>query len=182
MKNLKFILFLFIAATILSCSETEDPVYELTNANISGTYNIEKINIQTEETATASSGAVVNLSTTTSVGDSFDDINIVINANGTYTASGGYRLIVTETPNGGSSEISNKIIVFNASGSYQLNTTDDTIIFNQLNAVADGGFIEGKFDVAIFNQTSFTIEQETITTDNSNTSTTNESIKLTRKE
>jgi hypothetical protein len=178
MKFFKFILVLLITVSITSCSETDEPAFELINANIAGTYKIDKINTEKSETATASSGAVVNLSTTTTVGDSFDDINIVINANGTYTASGGYRAVIKETPNGASSVTSNKIVVFEASGSYQLNITDDTITFNQ----QIGDFIEGKFDVTRFNQTSFTIEQENVTFDNSITSTSNESINLTRKE
>lgn len=178
MKNLKFTLFLFISATILSCSDSEEPTFELSNTNIAATYYIDRISSEKIETATSSSGAVVNLSTTTSVGDSFDKINIVINSNGTYTASGGYRYVVTETPNGANSETSYKIIDFDASGTYQLNITDDTITFNE----EAGNFIKGKFKINTFNQNSFTIEQEIVTFNNSNTITNNESIKLIRKE
>ena len=47
MKNIKFILFLFLSITILSCSDNDNsvPAFALSNANIAGTYNMSSFNI-----------------------------------------------------------------------------------------------------------------------------------------
>lgn len=178
MKSLKFTLFLFISTIILSCGDdNSQPPFILSNANIAGTYDISSIEGEEKETATSNSGTVVNISTTTFLADSFDDINFVINANGTYTASGKYRVVVTETPNGGTPVKDNEIIVFDTNGSYQINTTDNTITFNP----NDGDFIEGLFKVITFAENSVNLTQEDEDIDGGITTTFKGNIGLVRK-
>ncbi|MEO9571812.1 MAG: hypothetical protein ABJH82_11260 [Polaribacter sp.] len=179
MKILKFILTLLISVSITSCSSDEStPPFDLTSSNFAGSYDINSITYKEVETITSSSGnSSIVLTTINGVADSFDDISFVINANGTFTASGKYRNVITEKPNTGSTITDNEIIVFNASGTYQLNTIDNTITFNQ----QSGDFIDGVFSIKSFKETGVTIEQEIIETDGNSTLTFNGSIGLIRK-
>ncbi|TXD52413.1 MULTISPECIES: hypothetical protein [unclassified Polaribacter] len=178
MKNLKFILTLIICVSISSCGDdTSAPPFTLSSANIAGNYTINSINEEEEETATSNSGTVVNVSTTTFVGDSFDDINFILNANGTYTASGKYRIVITETPNGGTPVNDFEIAVFDATGSYQINNIDNTITFNP----STGDFIEGLFTVITFTETSIKMTQEETDVDGGITTTLKANISLVRK-
>lgn len=177
MKKLKLILALLVATTFSNCGDDTTVSFTLSAENIAGAYDITSINAEEEETATSSSGSVVNVSTTTIVGDSFDDINFIINTNGSYTAVGKYRVVITETPNGGSPVSENQIIVFDAAGSYQLDTMNNTITFSQ----QSGDFIEGTFNITSFNETSFLIGQEDVNVDGGITYTFKGEIKLVRK-
>lgn len=179
MKKLKFILLLFISATILSCGDDSTPVvFSLSNVNVAGSYDINSITYEEVETVTSSSGnSSIILTTIRGIADSFDDINFVLNSNGTYTASGKYRIVITETPNVGSPITDNEIIVFDADGSYQLDTVNNTITFNQQN----GDFIEGVFNISTFNQNSVIMGQEDIDIDGNTTLTFKGNISLVRK-
>jgi hypothetical protein len=179
MKFLKFILVLCISISIYSCGDdSSDPPLVLSNVTIEGTYDITSIIVAQVETVASSSGnSNVILTTITGVADSFDDINFTLNVNGTYTAVGGYRVVTTEVPNGGSPILDNEIIIIDASGSYQLNTTNNTINFNP----TSGEFIEGEFAINTFTQTAVIISQEDIEVDGNTTYTFKGSIGLLRK-
>jgi hypothetical protein len=178
MKNIKFILILFLFVSITGCSDNASaPPFSLSATNMAGNYDIGAINAEEEETATSNSGTVVNVSTTTFVGDSFDDINFALNTNGTYTASGKYRIVITETPNGGAPVNDFEIVVFDATGSYQINNIDNTITFNP----STGDFLEGLFTVVTFTETSITMTQEETDIDGGITTTLEASISLVRK-
>lgn len=178
MKNLKFILMLGIGITIMSCGDAiSEAPFTFSTENIAGSYDIASINAEEEETATSGSGAVVNVSTTTFIGDSFDDINFVMNANGTYTASGKYRVVITETPNGGTPVKDFEIIVFQSNGSYQINNIENTITFSPNN----GSFIEGLFTVVTFTKTTINMVQEKTTINGGITTTLEKTIRLKRK-
>lgn len=178
MKNLKFILILFLFVSITSCSDDASaPPFSLTAANMAGNYDIGAINAEEEETATSNSGAVVNVSTTTFVGDSFDDINFVLHSNGTYTASGKFRTVIIETPNGGAPVNDFEIVIFDATGSYQINNLDNTITFNP----STGNFLDGLFTVVTFTETAIKMTQEETDIDGGITTTLKTNISLKRK-
>jgi hypothetical protein len=155
MKILKFIFFLCVVTSITSCDDDETaPNFPLSSANLVGNYEMNNLEAQGSEDATSSSGATVNLTNTSTVGDTFQ-LDFALNANGTYTASGQYRTVSTITPNGGTPSEESAIIVINATGSYQLNS-DNTITFNP----QTGDFFEGIFTIKTFNETSVILGQD----------------------
>jgi hypothetical protein len=160
MKLLKYILVLFITASITSCSDSEEaPPFLLSNANLAGTYNINSLSIDTKVTSeTDVSGISVpfTIATSTSIGDTFQ-VAFVLNANSSYTASGQYRIVSIITPAVGSTVTNTEIIDFSDSGSFQLNTTNNTITFN---SSTGGDFIEGTLDIETFNETTIAFSQE----------------------
>lgn len=155
MKNSKLILLL-IFVTILSCSDNEEKIFTLNTANLAGNYTIKSIIAEDVETATSNG---VNISTSTYVADSFDDINIIMNTNGTYIATGKFRAVTTETDNGGTPETDNEIVVFDDAGSYTLNTTQNTILFI---STKDDDFFDGEYKVQKFNENTLDLFQEDI--------------------
>jgi hypothetical protein len=176
MKNLKFILFLLVSAIILSCSDdNSEPPFILSNANIAGTYNISSLSIDAKATA-VTSGIPVTISNATTVGDTFQ-FNFVLNANGNYTASGQYRILSTVTPIGSSPITDISIINTDDSGTYQINSSNNTITFTS----STGDFIEGTLNVVIFNENTFSLAQEIEEVDGPITNTINASISFTRQ-
>jgi len=155
MKLLKFIFFLCVVTSITSCGDDETaPNFPLSSANLVGNYEMNNFEAQGSEDATSSSGDTVNLTNTSTVGDTFQ-LDFILNANGSYTASGQYRIVSTITPNGGTPSEESEIIVINATGSYQLNS-DNTITFNP----QTGDFFEGIFTIKTFNDTSVILGQD----------------------
>ena len=165
MKNLKFIFILFLSLTVLSCSDTDnEPPYLLSNTNIAGSYEVSSLTANENETATSSSGAVVDLATSTIVGANFQ-ISFDITANGTYEVSGLYREIKTTTPNGGATTTNEVLLTIDSEGTYQLNTLNNTISFTS----TSGGFLEGTFNIETFTEKIISITQESQTAEGSNT-------------
>jgi hypothetical protein len=161
MKNIKFILFLFLSITILSCSDNDNsvPAFALSNANIAGTYNMSSFNIDIKA-STVVSKVTVPVSTGKNVGDTFQ-INFILNANGSYTVDGQYRVVSTITPTGMTPITNTEIIDIDDSGSFSINTTNNTINFIS----SKDDFLDGTFEIKTFNENSFSIEEETQETD-----------------
>ena len=160
MKFFKFILVLLIAVSITGCSnnDSNEPLFVLSNDNISGTYNINSFNIETNVTSVTDVAGVevpFTVATSTSEGDTFQVI-FVLNANGSYTASGQYRVVSVVIPAVGSQFTNTEIIDFTDSGSYSLNTVNNTITFTSV----QGDFLNGELEVVTFNETSFSLSQE----------------------
>lgn len=180
MKIFKFILVLFITVSMTSCSDDAgEPTISLSNANIAGTYEINSFTKEENEVATGSNGASVNLSTTSTIGNIFK-LTFVINSNGTYTAIGQYTIDFTITPNGGSQETDFDIIDIEASGSFEINTTNNKITFTPTTSTKDN-FINGVFDVSTFNETTLSITQEIEEINSQLTSTINSSFRFIRQ-
>lgn len=160
MKILKFILVVYISLAFTSCSDdSAEAPFSLSKDNLAGTYNINSLSIYTTVTSvTEVSGISVpfTVATSTSIGDTFQVV-FVLSENGSYSASGAYRIVSTITPAVGSPVTNTEIINFSDSGTYQLNTTNNTITFN---ASTGGDFIEGTLDVVTFNETTVSFTQE----------------------
>ena len=155
MKVLKFIFFLCVVTSITSCSDDETaPKFPLSSANLVGNYEMNNLETQVSEDATSSSGATVNLTNTSTIGDTFQ-LDFVLNTDGTYTAFGKYRTVSTIIPNGGTPSEESDIIIIDATGSYQLNS-DNTISFNP----QTGDFFDGIFTIKTFNETSVILSQD----------------------
>ena len=160
MKFLKYILVLLMAVSITNCGdESSAPSFVLSTANIAGSYIINSLSIDTKVTSvTDVSGVSVpfTIATSTSTGDTFQ-VDFVLNVNGTYTASGQYRIVSVVTPTVGSQLTNSEIISFTDSGSYELNTTNNTLTIIS----STGDFIEGTMDIVTFNETTVSLSQET---------------------
>jgi hypothetical protein len=176
MKTLKFILFTLIATTILSCSDNStEPAFILSNESLAGDYDIAVLNIDIETTAEVA-GVAVTISNTAIVGDTFQ-VDVIFNTDGTYSASGQYRVVSTVTPVGTAPITDTEIIVFSDSGSYSVNAVDDTITFMALGDV----LLAGTFNVTVFNETSVTLSQQVEETIGDITSSINMNLSLERK-
>jgi hypothetical protein len=178
MKLLKYILVLFITASITSCSDSEEaPPFLLTNANIAGSYVVNSFNTEEIESATSSAGVTLEISKNIKVGDTFQ-IAFEIKSNGTYSAKGEYRSVSTVTPTPSTGQANPEIIGgFDIPGSYQLNTTDNTIIFSS----QSDEFIVGPFSINVFNETTLTMSQEVEETDGGISSNITSNISFTRQ-
>lgn len=180
MKFLKYILILFISISITSCSDaSSDLPFVLSTANIAGNYNINSLSTDTKVTSvTEVSGILIPLTVATSTitGDTFQ-VDFVLNGNGTYTASGQYRIVSVVTPAVGSQITNSEILVFTDSGSYQLNTTDNTLTLIS----STGDFIAGTMNIVTFNETTVSLSQEMETVVDATTTEINSRISFTRQ-
>jgi len=175
MKIFKFTLIALITTAILSCSDnSNDPELDLTNESLAGNYNITILNIDIESSAEVA-GVPVTISNTTIDGDTFQ-VDVVFNTNGTYTAGGQYRVTSTVTPVATAPVTNTEIIVFNNSGSYSINTDENTITF----MVQDQALLSGTFNVADFNENSISLDQQVEETVGDITSLINMNISLER--
>jgi len=103
-------------------------------------------------------------------------VDVVFNANGTYTAGGQYRVTSTVTPVATPPVTNTEIIVFNNSGSYSINTDENTITF----MVHDQALLSCTFNVADFNENSISLAQQVEETVGDITSLINMNISLER--
>lgn len=156
MKLIKYILILFIATTFTNCgSNDSEPTLTLSTANIAGTYNISNLNTEAVLTTEVTPGVPVTISTIKIKGDTFQ-IDFVLNASGSYSASGQYRIETTVIPVSGSQTVTASIVNFSDSGTFNVNTTNSTITFTS----SKGDFLSGTFKVVTFNESTFTLTQE----------------------
>ena len=156
MKTLKFILFAVISLTILSCADNStEPELILSNESLAGNYNVTVLDSDIE-TSTIVANVPVTVANASLVGDTFQ-VDVVINADGTFSAGGQYRVVSTITPVGTPPITETEILTFEStSGSYILNTLDNTITFSS----QDVSLLEGTFNVIVFNETTFTLNQQ----------------------
>lgn len=159
MKKINFIICLCISAILVSCGDdNSDERLLLTNANLQGTYQIGAFSQIINETATSSTGANVNLSTTTNVGDIYS-LDIVINENGTYTASGQYTLDFITKPNGSAQVSGSSIVDVEDLGNFTISSLDNTITFTPSSSLEDQ-FLTGTYTVVLLNSTTLSLVQE----------------------
>ena len=156
MKKLKYIFFAVITATILSCADNStEPELILSNESLAGNYDIAVLDSDLE-TSTVVADVPVTVANASLVGDTFQ-VDVIINADGTFSAGGQYRVVSTITPVGTAQITETEIITFDpSSGSYILNTLQNTITFSS----QDMSLLEGTFNVIVFNETTFTLNQQ----------------------
>ena len=156
MKKIKYIFFAVITATILSCADNStEPELILSNESLAGNYNVIVLDSDIE-TSTIVANVPVTVANASLVGDTFQ-VDVVINTDGTFTAGGQYRVVSTITPVGTPPITETEILTFEpTSGSYILNTLDNTITFSS----QDVSLLEGTFNVIVFNETTFTLNQQ----------------------
>ena len=156
MKKLKYIFFAVITTTILSCADNStEPELILSNESLAGNYDIAVLDSDIE-TSTIVANIPVTVANASLVGDTFQ-VDIVINADGTFTAGGQYRIVSTITPVGSPQITETEIITVEpSSGSYILNSLQNTVTFMS----QDAGLLEGTFNVIVFNETTFTLNQQ----------------------
>ena len=156
MKTLKLILFAVITSTILSCADNStEPELILSNESLAGNYDIAVLDSDLE-TSTVVADVPVTVANASLVGDTFQ-VDVIINADGTFSAEGQYRVVSTITPVGTAPITETEIITLDpSSGSYILNTLQNTITFSS----QDMSLLEGTFNVIVFNETTFTLNQQ----------------------
>lgn len=156
MNKLKYILFAVITSTILSCADNStEPELILSNESLAGNYDITVLNSDIE-TSTVVANVPVTVANASLVGDTFQ-VDVVINADGTFSAGGQYRVVSTITPVGSDAITETEILTFEqTNGNYTLNTLENTITFSS----QDVSLIEGTFNVIVFNETTFTLNQQ----------------------
>ena len=156
MNKLKYILFAVITSTILSCADNStEPELILSNESLAGNYDITVLNSDIE-TSTVVANVPVTVANASLVGDTFQ-VDVVINADGTFSAGGQYRVVSTITPVGSDAITETEILTFEQTdGTYSLSTLENTITFSS----QDVSLIEGTFNVIVFNETTFTLNQQ----------------------
>jgi hypothetical protein len=156
MKTLKLILFAVITSTILSCADNStEPEIILSNESLAGNYDVAVLDSDLE-TSTVVADVPVTVANASLVGDTFQ-VDVIINADGTFSAGGQYRVVTTITPVGTAPITETEIITLDpSSGSYILNTLQNTITFSS----QDMSLLEGTFNVIVFNETTFTLNQQ----------------------
>lgn len=165
MRHLFIFFCLCFASIFISCGDgNENSELLLTNSNIAGTFTIESLTGEENETATSTTGAVVDLATSFLLGDTFQ-VNLTINANGTYAIEGLYREVKTTTPNGGSTSEITSILTTDTTGNYQLNGIENTITFT----ANTGAFLVGTYTVNTLSQNRLSISKNSEESLGSNT-------------
>lgn len=156
MKFLKSLLILTMVITFANCSESDSaPIYPLSYENIAGTYNVQSFSYKTDVIATTN-GIPITIATASAVGDTFQ-IDLTLNVDGTYTIQGAYRVEIRLVPVVGNAVETQEIINISNTGTFTLNTNNNTITFSD-GLVKD---LNGTLEVRTFNETSFSLFQET---------------------
>lgn len=156
MNKLKYIFFAVITSISLSCADNStEPELILSNESLAGNYDVTVLDSDIE-TSTVVANVPVTIANASLVGDTFQ-IDVVINSDGTFSAGGQYRVVSTITPVGSDTITETEIITFEpSSGSYTLNTLENTITFSS----QDMSLLEGTFNIIVFNETTFTLNQQ----------------------
>ena len=160
MKFSKVIIILIISVLVVNCdNDSKELTIVLSNSNIAGSYSITSLNTEMKVTSVTQVGGVsvpLDVATASSNGDTFQ-IDFQLEENGSFKAIGQFRMISKVTPAIGNPETETVILDIDASGTFDLDTTNNTI---QLN-VSFGDFLSGTFNINTFNETVLVLYQET---------------------
>ena len=170
MKIIKYLFVLIVIVSLASCKSDDDndTAYLLINENFSGLYNLNFLVANVETTVIIGGNPVVVPST--SEGSVFQ-VDTSFNLNGSYSLGGQFLLTTTITGSGAT----NEIIDLDENGSYQLNDTAKTITIT-----SNEEFLNGTFDVTLFNENELRIKSEKTTIDGDVTTESVIEIRFTR--
>ncbi|MHB0756009.1 hypothetical protein [Polaribacter sp. M15] len=160
MKNLTYILVLFVSVSFFSCGDDSSsvPTFVLSSANVTGTYGISSYEKLIVESATSTSGEnTTELERNSKVGDRFQ-MTIILNTDGTYTANGLHGFVSTISPTPQSGQPNPETIQVDAAGTFTVNSSANTITFSQ----TKGDFILGTFNITTFSENSLVMFQEVV--------------------
>lgn len=160
MKATKYLLIFILALSVFSCNKNDDDAetlpFLLSKANLAGTHALTFATVDIEETTEINGIPVTSI--ITAVGSTFQ-VEIIFREDGTYSIEGQYLLTTTVTV-AGQTETDTEIIVLNEEGTYSLDANDQTIFISG----SGGDLGSGTFDITVFNETDFRINQvQTIT-------------------
>jgi hypothetical protein len=156
--KINFIICLCISAILVSCGDdNSDNRLLLTNANLQGTYQMDAFNQINDETATSSAGTNVSLSSTTNVGDIYN-LDMIINENGTFSASGRYTFDFVTKPNGSAQVTGSTIVDVEVLGNFTISSLNNTITFIAATSLEDE-FLSGTYNVVLLNSTTLSLVQ-----------------------
>lgn len=150
--NFKKLIFLFtLALATISCSSDDDGPgpYVFSNDNLSGNYKTTLLTGDIEQTYTVNGTEVKSV--TKIIGDTFQ-MTTVFGANGSYSASGQYR-IETKITTAGNTTTDSEIIVVEDEGTYSISPDK-----KRLTITIDGD--AETFDVSLFNETKLNLKRE----------------------
>ena len=160
MKLSKVIIILIISVLVVNCdNDPKEPTVILSNTNIAGSYSITSLNTEMKVTSVTQVGGVsvpLDVATASNNGDTFQ-IDFQLEENGSFKAIGQFRMISKVTPTIGNPETETVILDIDTSGTFDLDTTNNTIQFN----VSFGDFLSGTFNITTFNETVLVLYQET---------------------
>ena len=160
MKFSKVIIILIISVLVVNCdNDPKEPTIILSNTNIAGSYSITSLNTEMKVTSVTQVGGVsvpLDVATASNNGDTFQ-IDFQLEENGSFKAIGQFRMISKVTPTIGNPETETVILDIDTSGTFDLDTTNNTIQFN----VSFGDFLSGTFNITTFNETVLVLYQET---------------------
>lgn len=148
MKLLKKIALLSFSVALVACGDDDSssgPSYTLTDESIVGTYVMNSLEGESSEATTLSTGSSVEVSSSEVEGDTFDEAQLILSLDGTYSTSGSYVLTIDTTVEGETETITD-IVNLGSSGTYVLNTENETINFTVVEAGTDVVF-EGMFNI-----------------------------------
>ena len=179
MKLSKIIIILIISVLVINCdNDSKEPTIILSNTNIAGSYSITSLNTEMKVTSVTQVGGVsvpLDVATASNNGDTFQ-IDFQLEENGSFKAIGQFRMISKVTPAIGNPETETVILDIDTSGTFDVDTTNNTINFSS----SVGDFLSGTFDIVTFNETSLVLYQEAEETEDSITTEMETSISFVR--
>jgi hypothetical protein len=158
MKITKTLLVLMLTLAVVSCKKSDDgpEAFVLSRTNLAGTHNLTYFtsNVQIMGTVGGNPFTVTENSTA----DTYQ-AEVTFTSAGTYTLSGEFRTTTTSSQ-GGDPEII--IVVWNETGSYQVNDAAKTIIMTETGTSSSNSVLN---NVTLFNETELRVTAEEMYTE-----------------
>ncbi|WP_347373474.1 hypothetical protein [Aequorivita sp. Q41] len=171
MKLTKLIFLFALSVVAFSCSSDDDggpAPYEYNKDNLTGTYAI--VSFQSKEVETVNVSGFDVVTTTTSIGDTFD-FSAVFASNNTLTVNGTYRISETVTQGNQTSSDTYIVVVNNETGGYVVNSATSELTL-------DGD----TYQVSNFSPTGFQLNlSETTTEPNGDNTVYTEELRFTKE-
>jgi len=156
MKLFKLLAILFISVSVVSCGGDDSPSFDLSTANLVGTYNLTEFDRESISNATIN-GVEIEVTNKTYEGIDFDKAELSFSAN-SYTLDGAFTIdTFTETLGIEGIVEGFEIKNFEEESTFLLNILNETITFN-----GDDELINGTYIIKTFNSRNLVLTQEKI--------------------